>query len=74
MSQVATLGDEGIDIELMEIVAAIQDPDDRANASDAAVITLEQLKLMIRQQIKAEGKTALTDDVVTQAYRQCGSV
>ena len=36
--------------------------------------TAEQLKLMIRRQVKAEGKTSLTDGVFLQAYRHCGSV
>lgn len=33
----------------------------------------EQLILLIRQQIKAESKTNLIDDVYVAAYRQCGS-
>jgi hypothetical protein len=41
---------------------------------DDAPITIEKLKLMIRQQIKAEGKTALTDDILIAAYRQCVSL
>jgi len=36
--------------------------------------TAEQLKLMIRRQVKAEGKTSLADGVFVQAYRYCGSV
>lgn len=34
----------------------------------------EQLKLMIRRQLKAEKKTSLTDDIFVAAYRQHGSV
>jgi hypothetical protein len=74
LSQVATVGDKGIEVDPLEIVAAIQDAEERATASGAPGISMEQLKLMIRQQVKAEEKTALTDDVFVAAYRQHGSV
>jgi hypothetical protein len=73
LSQVATLGDKGMDIEALEIVAAIQDSESKAT-SEMAVVTEERLKLIIRQQVKAEEKTALTDDVFVAAYRQHGSI
>ncbi len=74
LSQVATVGDKGIDVDPLEIVAAIQDAEERATASGAPGISMEQLKLMIRQQVKAEEKTSMTDDVFVAAYRQHGSV
>ncbi len=73
LSQVATLGEQGLDADRLELVAAIQDAETRQQ-DQLAVITEEQLKLMVRQQVKAEGKTSLTDDVFLQAYRHCGSV
>lgn len=73
LSQVATLGDGGLDVDRLELVAAIQDAEVR-QTDQLAVVTEEQLKLMIRQQVKAEGKTSLTDDAFLQAYRHCGSV
>ncbi len=74
LSQVATLGDKGIEVDPLEIVAALQDAEERATASDAAVLSMDQLKLLIRQQVKAEEKTSLTDDIFVAAYRQQGSV
>ena len=38
------------------------------------VWTVEKMKQWIRQQVKAEGKTNLTDDILVAAYRQCGSM
>jgi 3-deoxy-D-manno-octulosonate 8-phosphate phosphatase KdsC-like HAD superfamily phosphatase len=73
LSQVATLGDKGMDIDASEIVVAIQDAEAKA-ASEMTFVTEEKLKLMIRQQVKAEEKTALTDDVFVAAYRQHGSI
>ncbi|GAB6185670.1 hypothetical protein [Thermopirellula anaerolimosa] len=73
LAQVATLGEQGLDVDRLELVAAIQEAEVR-QAGQIAVVTEEQLKLTIRQQVKAEGKTSLTDDIFLQAYRQCGSV
>ena len=73
LAQVATLAEQGLDVDRLEIVAAIRDAEVR-QADQLAVVTEEQLKLMVRQQVKAEGKTSLTDDVFLQAYRHCGSV
>jgi hypothetical protein len=66
LSQVATLGDKGMDIDALEIVVAIQDAEAKA-ASEMTFVTEEKLKRMIRQQVKAEEKTALTDDVFVAA-------
>lgn len=72
--QLATLSDEGIDVEVMEIAAAIRDTDLAAEDGDAISTTEEKLKLMIRQQVKAENRTELTDEVFVGAYRTYGSV
>ncbi|HBJ38775.1 MAG TPA: hypothetical protein DDZ51_29295 [Planctomycetaceae bacterium] len=72
--QLATLSEAGIDVEVMEIAAAIQDADLVGSASDASPVTDEQLKLKIRQQIKAENQTSLTDEVFVGAYRNCKSL
>jgi len=74
LSQVATLGEKGIEVDAMEIVAAIEDAEAQAAASDVTVVSREQMKLMIRQQVKAESKTTLTDDILVTAYRQQGSL
>ncbi len=74
LSQVATLCDKGIEVDAMEIAAAIQDAEAQAAASGVSVVSEGQLKLMIRQQVKAEAKTGLTDDIFVVAYQQHGSV
>jgi hypothetical protein len=43
-------------------------------ASGVSAVSEGQVKLMIRQQVKAEAKTALIDDVFVAAYRQHGSL
>ncbi len=43
-------------------------------ASGVFAVSDGQLKLMIRQQVKAEAKTGLTDDIFVAAYRQHSSV
>jgi len=74
LDQVAMLGESGIEIDPLEITAAIQDADAKASGAKAVVLTSEQLTLMIRRQIKAEQSTELNDDVFLAAYRQHGSV
>ncbi len=74
LSQVATLGDTGMEVDPLEIVAAVQDTEARAINSNAGVIGMEQLKVMIRQQVKAEVKASLSDDLLVAAYRQHGSI
>lgn len=72
LSQVATLGETGLIVDPLEIAAAIQDAEKLANAS--ATISMDELKLVIRQQVKAEGKSSLPDDAFLAAYRDQGSV
>lgn len=74
LSHVAALGDAGIEIELLEIAAAIHEADASASSAIGPMLTREHLKRMIRQQVKAEMKTQLNDDIYLAAYRQCGSV
>ncbi len=71
LSQVATVGDTGLVVDPLEIAAAIQDAEERATAS---TISVDHLKLLIRQQVKAEGKSSLSDDAFLAAYRDQGSV
>ncbi len=47
----------------------------REHPSEASpALTMDGLKLLVRQQVKAETKTSLTDDVYVKAYRHCGSL
>ena len=68
--QLAMLTEQGIEVERMEIAAAIQAADLTASESDSLILTTDQLALKIRQQIKAERRTELTDEVFLAAYRQ----
>jgi hypothetical protein len=74
LSQVATLGEKGVEVDAMEVVAAIEDAEARANASDMSVVSKQDMNLMIRQQAKAESKTNLTDDIFVAAFRMEGSL
>jgi hypothetical protein len=58
----------------LEIAAAIHDADALAASASPIQLTQQDLTRMIRQQVKAEAKTTLTDAVYIAAYRQCQSV
>lgn len=70
LAQVVSFDNGRLALDPLEIVAAM----DAAAAPLAEEPTTEQLKLAIRQQIKAEQATILTDDAYVLAYRRCGSV
>ena len=70
LSHVATLGGNGIEVEPLEIVAAIQDADAQAASGLGSSLTKDGLTQMIRRQVKAEGKTNLIDAAYLAAYRQ----
>lgn len=74
LSQVASMRDGWLDVDYDAVLAAIFEVDADRDAEAAATIDNGQLKLMIRQQVKAEGKSQLTDDILVAAYRQEGSV
>lgn len=74
LSHVAMLVNAQIEVESLEIAAAVHDADALSASDSVPALTQQQLSQMIRQQIKAEAKTHLTDDVYIAAYRQCQSV
>jgi len=74
LSQVASMCDGRTDIDHDAVLAVILEVEaDRATEA-AATIDAGQLKVMIRQQVKAEEKSQLTDDILVAVYRQEGSV
>ncbi len=73
LDQVAVLTEAGIEIDPLEITAAIQDAE-TMTAHESVHVSADQFALMIRRQIKAEHRTELTDAVYLAAYRQHGSV
>ncbi len=74
LSHVASLVGGHIEVETLEIAAAIHDADALAASGPMPALSIEDLKRMIRQQVKAELKSALNDDAFLAAYRLCGSV
>ncbi|MGE0760956.1 MAG: hypothetical protein AB7F89_09595 [Pirellulaceae bacterium] len=74
LSQVTTLGESGLVVDHDAVLAAIFEADAMASSPSQEPVRTDQLALMIRRQIKAEGKTQLTDDILVAAYQQEGSV
>jgi hypothetical protein len=74
LDQITTDTPAGIDIDPLEILTALRDAEASQTDAATAPVTVEQLTLLIRRQIKAEHKSELTDDVYIAAYRQHGSV
>jgi hypothetical protein len=73
LDQIASLLDS-FEIDVDEIIAILSHDDDHRGATAIEAPTVTDLKLLVRQQIKAEQKTELTDAVLVQAYRQEGSI
>lgn len=73
LSQFTTLCDGQLEIEALAIASAVQDADAAGSPAGITTVTEEQMKLMIRQQIKAENKMELRDDLLIAAYRHCGT-
>jgi hypothetical protein len=74
LDQASMLGERGIEIDPLAFATAVQEAESPTCASLQQSFSREQLNLMIRQQIKAEHKSQLTDDVLVAARRQCGSL
>lgn len=70
LSEVATLAAGGIDIDPLEVAAAIQGANARGTKDAVEECTIEQLALKVRRLMKTE----LTDDIFVAAYRQHGSL
>lgn len=73
LSQFTSLRDDEIEVEAFAVATAIRDADAAGSTQGLVTVTEEQLKLIIRQQIKAEHKSELTDTVLVAAYRHCGA-
>lgn len=73
LSQFANLWEDEIEVEALAVATAIHDVDAASSSERLVTVTEQQLKLKIRQQIKAEIKTELTDDILVAAYRHRGA-
>ena len=74
LSRVATLTTQGIQLDVAAIGEIVSDVDALAEARSATPVDPEVKKQVIRQQIKAEIKGHLEDDVLIAAWRTYGSV
>lgn len=73
LSYVSHLSHTGLTIDRDHLFASISDQRTEAGEPAAKVISTKKQKLMIRQQVKAEIESMLTDDALTAAYEQHGS-
>jgi hypothetical protein len=74
ISQVASFAGDKTAIDADATLAAIVLGEAEVIAGDPLAPDPHRLTLMIRRQIRAEGKTHLTDDILLAAYQQEGSV
>jgi hypothetical protein len=74
ISQVASFADEKVTIDVDAALAAIVLGEAELTAGSFLAPDPNRLTLMIRRQIRAEGKAHLTDDILLAAYQQTGSV
>ncbi len=72
LSQVATVGGSQLELDRDAVVAMVREADDAA-ARPPEILTVQQLKVIVRQQVNAEEKSALFDDACLAAYRSEGS-
>ncbi len=73
LAQVAVLGENGIDIDAVDVAARVNEADQRVASIMGVPVTAAEQKRAIRQQVKAEAKAHLEDDVLVAAYKQYGS-
>lgn len=74
LSRVATLGADGLVLDVAAIGESVADADAAAETRSAIPTDPEIKKQIIRQQVKAEIKTHLEDDVLVAAYLEFGSL
>lgn len=72
LTQFSTLQDGRLELDHEAVSSAIAEAES-ATASQPSTFTVEQLKQVVRKQVKAEERTQLTDDIFAEAYRREGS-
>lgn len=73
LPEFTSLCDGQLEVEALAVSSAVQDADAAGSPTGIRTVTEEQMRLMIRQQIKAENKMELRDDLLIAAYRHCGT-
>ena len=74
LSQVSHLCDGKLTITVPELFSAVSDQDEAPQTTATQIIDDKKLKLIVRQQVKAESKSQLTDDLIVAAYNEHGNV
>jgi hypothetical protein len=74
LSRVATLGPQGIELDVAAMTELVTDADAMAEKRSMLPVDPEVKKQVVRQQAKAEIKGHLEDDVLIAAYKQYGSL
>jgi hypothetical protein len=73
LSQITTLGEEGLEIDAADLAVWVNEADQRVASMLAVPVTAAEQKLAIRQQVKAQMKLRVDDETLIGAYKQCGS-
>jgi hypothetical protein len=73
LGQVTTLGEDGLEVDAADLAARVNEADQRTATVMALPVTPAEQKRTIRQQVKAEMKAQLEDDVLVAAYLESGS-
>lgn len=73
LSQVATPGGPGIELDVTHLMLLVHDADAALEAAQMLPLDRRQKKLLVRNQLKAELKSFLKDDDLAAAYEQHGS-
>lgn len=73
LSEMVTVGDKQLLLDREAIFARIREVDEALGGQQTAAVSVQQLKVMVRQQVNAEEKIALSDDACVAAYRSEGS-
>jgi hypothetical protein len=72
LAGLASVGQGGLTLDHAGLSAAVRHADQEPQIEQ--VLTLDKLKLMVRQQVSADRAMRLDDDALVQAYQSCGSV
>jgi hypothetical protein len=70
LPQIATLFGGDIELDRVALASMLEEADHMAKAEESKTIDSRQLKKLVRTQVTAQQKCALTDDVLVNAYRQ----
>jgi hypothetical protein len=73
LSQIATLGAAGIELDRIALASVVAEADVAARAAEAEALDRRKLKDLVRQEVKTQRADALTDDAIVAAYKVHGT-